>query len=122
MAHEMQREYGRLLRDAQSRAAEAPRELQALDARIARLRERQRVGDPDMTSDEFQTVIDRALEERRKLEDQQPAVKEVAKIAATLPNAADLYRKQISLGLRRRPARGSQGARHPPEALRTDRD
>jgi hypothetical protein len=57
------------------------------------------VGDPDTTSAELQGVIDRVLEERRKLEDQQPAVKEAAKIATMLPNAADLYRKQIKLGL-----------------------
>jgi hypothetical protein len=42
MAREYQREYTRLLRETQARASELPREVQALDARIARLRERQR--------------------------------------------------------------------------------
>jgi hypothetical protein len=52
-----------------------------------------------MTSDELQSVIDRVLEERRRLEDAQPAAKQGAKLAALLPNAAELYRKQINLGL-----------------------
>jgi hypothetical protein len=54
-----------------ARVAEVPREIQALDAKVARLRERQRPGDADQTSEEMQTVIERVLEERRKLEQQQ---------------------------------------------------
>jgi site-specific DNA recombinase len=99
MAREMQRMFLERVRSEQTRAAEAPKELQALDARIARLHERQRVGDPDMTADELQAVIDRVLEQRRSIETDQPSTKEGAKLAAFLPNAADLYRKQINLGL-----------------------
>jgi hypothetical protein len=71
----------------------------SLSRKVARLRARQAAGDPDMTSEEIQTVIDRVLEERRRLESARPVAKEGAKLAALLPNAADLYRKQISLGL-----------------------
>jgi hypothetical protein len=71
----------------------------SLSRKVARLRARQAAGDPDMTSEEIQTVIDRVLEERRRLESARPVAKEGAKLASLLPNAADLYRKQISLGL-----------------------
>lgn len=99
MANEMQRANVERLQSEQARAAQAPREIQALDTKIARLRERQRLGDPDMTADELQTIIDRVLAERRKLEDAQPAARQGAKLAAMLPNAAELYRKQIEDGL-----------------------
>ncbi len=52
-----------------------------------------------MTADEFQVVIDRLFDKRRNLEEAQPAAKKSAKVAAMLPNAAELYRKQIELGL-----------------------
>jgi hypothetical protein len=52
-----------------------------------------------MTTDELQAMIDRVLAERRTLEDQQPAAKKAAKLAAMLPNAAALYREQIRKGL-----------------------
>lgn len=99
MARELEQEYTKRARSALVRTAEAPKELQAIDAKVARLRERQRTGDPDMTADELQTVIDRVLAERRKLEAARPEPRAAAKIFAVLPNAADLYRKQINLGL-----------------------
>jgi hypothetical protein len=99
MAREYRAEYARRVQEAQSTTAEAPREVQALDARIARLRERQRVGDPDMTAAQMQSVIDQLLDEVRKLGDEQPAIKEAAKVAKMLPHAANDYRKQINLGL-----------------------
>ena len=46
-----------------------------------------------------QRLIDRVATERQKLEAAQPAAKEGAKIVAMLPNAAQLYREQIQLGL-----------------------
>lgn len=106
MAREYQREYTRLLRETQTRASELPREARALDARIARLRERQRVGDPDMAAADLQAVIDRLLGERARLDVSPPAAIEVAKIVAMLPDAAERCRKQIKLGLDGNPAEG----------------
>jgi hypothetical protein len=40
-------------------------ELEALDARIERSRERLKGGDPDLTADELQAAIDRAEAKRR---------------------------------------------------------
>jgi hypothetical protein len=51
IAQEMQTYYAERVRAMQTRAAETtPRELQELVARIERLRERLRTGDPDMPS------------------------------------------------------------------------
>lgn len=47
---------------------EQPRELQELNARIERLRERLNRGDADMTSDEIQAAIERAEAKARELE------------------------------------------------------
>ena len=76
-----------------------PRELADLDARIERLRARQRAGDPDLSADELQLAIDRAMAKRKELEVSQPEVKQSARVLAALPKAAALYAQQISLGL-----------------------
>lgn len=76
-----------------------PAELQALDARIVRLRERLQRGDPDMTPDEIQAAIERAEAKRRELAAAQPTAKSGARLFAALPRAADLYRRQITAGL-----------------------
>jgi hypothetical protein len=99
MAKEMQRSYLEAARATQARAAEAPRELEDLAARIERLRERLRRGDPDMTGDEIEAAIDRAEAKRRELQNQQPAAKQSAKILTMLPRAAEAYRRQIAQGL-----------------------
>lgn len=99
MAREMQRAYVEHVTKLQKQATVAPKEIQAIDDRVQRLRERQRRGDPDMTADELQVVIDRLLGERKKLEDAQPAAKAGAQFLALLPKAAELYRRQIAIGL-----------------------
>ena len=101
MAKELQQLYLEQARQSEARAVEAPQELQELTARIDRLRLRLRHGDPDMTSDELQAAIDRALAKRRELELEQvqPMVKAASKVLSVLPNAADLYRRQIAAGL-----------------------
>ena len=71
IAEEMQRYYVERMRAMQMRAAEVPDELQELTARIERLCDRLKRGDPDMTIDELQAAIDRAEGKRRELEDQQ---------------------------------------------------
>jgi hypothetical protein len=79
---------------------EPPHELTELDARISRLRKRMAAGDPDITSDELRAALDLAEYKRRELAYAKPAdVSEGAKLLTLLPNAAELYRRQIALGL-----------------------
>jgi hypothetical protein len=102
MAKEMQRDLLQRMHKAKVRAAEQPQELQELDARIARLRNRLAAGDPDITPDELQAALDRAEYKRRELAEPRPThVSESAKLLTILPNAAELYRRQITLGLDR---------------------
>jgi site-specific DNA recombinase len=72
---------------------------QELTARIKRLRERLKTGDPDMTINEMQAAIERAEAKRRELEQQQPEAKQSAKVLSILPRAAELYRRQLAQGL-----------------------
>jgi hypothetical protein len=44
-----------------------PQEIAALDARLERLRERLKAGDPDMTADELQAIIERVEAKCREL-------------------------------------------------------
>jgi phage-related minor tail protein len=95
----MQAYYAERLNAMQARATERPRELQDLDARIDRLRDRLDRGDSDMTADEIQTAIDRADATRRELQAQQPEAVQSAQALTMLPKAAAIYRRQIELGL-----------------------
>jgi site-specific DNA recombinase len=104
LAKELQQEYAERMRSMQARAVEVPKELDALDARIARLRDRLKNGDPDMTADEIQATIERAQSKRQELTGAQPSGRESARVFAMLPNTADLYRRQIALGLDGHPA------------------
>jgi site-specific DNA recombinase len=99
IAQDMQTYYLEQTRAQEARTAEAPRELQDLTARIVRLRERLRAGDPDMAADELQAAIDRAEEKRRGLVDQQPAAKQTAKVLSMLPKAAEAARREIAEAL-----------------------
>ncbi len=99
MAREMQEYYVERVRTARTRATEATHELQELAARIERLRDRLKRGDPDMTADELQAAIDRAEEKRRELEGQQFPGASPIKVLSILPRAAELYRRQVALGL-----------------------
>ncbi|MDB6102073.1 MAG: pinR [Gammaproteobacteria bacterium] len=99
MAKEMQAYYLDRVRAMQARAVEQPQELQEITARIERLRERLKHGDPDMTADEIQAAIDRATQKRREIEQQQQIVTPTGSVFAMLPRAAEAYRRQITLGL-----------------------
>lgn len=100
MAKEMQMSLLERIHKTKTRAAEQPRELMELDARIARLRKRMAAGDPDITPDELRAALDLAERKRRELAHAKPAdVSEGAKLLTILPNAAELYRRQIALGL-----------------------
>lgn len=104
MANEMRAAYTERMRALAARAADLPRELEELDARIMRLRERLKAGDPDLTPDELQAVIDRAETKRRQAFDVQPTERENARVLAMLPRTAELYREQIDQGLGGDPA------------------
>ncbi len=99
MAKEMERYYAEQWRARQTRVAQAPRELQELDARLARLRERLKRGDPDMPPDELQAAIERAEGKRVEIAAAVPEGKVTYKLLSRLPQAAALYRKQIECGL-----------------------
>lgn len=76
-----------------------PRELAEIDARLDRLRERLRSGDPDMEPDELQSAIDRAHTKRQHLAASLVPADRAAKVLAMLPRAAEPYCKQIVAGL-----------------------
>ncbi len=99
MAKEMQVAYAEQVKQAATREQTLPLELQALDARIERLRERLKCGDPDLTADELQAAIERAEAKRSQLTDTRPAERENARVLAMLPRTADYYRDQIDRGL-----------------------
>lgn len=99
MAADMEAEFARKMQAKMARNAEAPRELQELDARLARLRARQQAGDPDMTADELQGLIDGVERKRVQLKASLPEQKQQARILALLPMAAKTYLKQIDEGL-----------------------
>jgi site-specific DNA recombinase len=104
MATEMRAAYAERMRAVAARAADLPRELEELDARIMRLRERLKAGDPDLTPDELQAAIDRAEAKRRQVFELQPTERENARVLALLPRTAELYREQIDQGLGGDPA------------------
>jgi len=100
MAREMQRDLLERMYRAKTRAAKQPQELSELNGRIARLRKRLIAGDPDMTPDELQAAIERAEQKRRELAAVPLAqARETTRLLTILPNAAELYRRQIALGL-----------------------
>ena len=72
MAVEMDAYYREQLRVRAERSTEVPKALTALEARIARLRERLHRGDPDMPADELQAAIERAEAKRRDLVESLP--------------------------------------------------
>jgi DNA repair exonuclease SbcCD ATPase subunit len=86
-------------RAQESKATEAPRELQELSARIARLRERLKSGDPDLPPDELQAAIDRAEAKRQELLARQPAAKHTDRVLNLLPRAAEAARREILAAL-----------------------
>jgi hypothetical protein len=97
MAREIEKRFAERMEELADKST--PEEIQALDARIERLRERLYVGDPDLEPDELQMAIEAAQRKRRDLVDAQPVARHSAKINAALPRAAAAYRKQIEKGL-----------------------
>jgi hypothetical protein len=99
MAAEMRRYHAELMAEAQSETAKRPTAVLELDSRIARLRDRLKGGDPDMTPDDLLAVIERAEVKREELLSLQPEAKRHDKILHGLPRAAQQYRDQITKGL-----------------------
>ena len=99
MADEIEREYLAWVKSGQVHADQVPREVLEISAKIDRLRERIRAGDPDLDGDELQAAVGRAEVKRRELQNSQPAAKASARVRAMLPKAAKLYTRQIELGL-----------------------
>jgi site-specific DNA recombinase len=98
-AKELATAYRAHLASEKRAASEAPAELRDLNARIARLRERLRQGDPDLTPDELEAAIARAEAKRGELEARQPSARASARVIEMLPGAAAEFRKQLTLGL-----------------------
>lgn len=76
-----------------------PAEIQKIDARIERLRERLSAGDPDLEPDELQLAINAAERKHREIVEAQPAARQSAKILTVVPRAARAYCQQIERGL-----------------------
>lgn len=104
MAAEMRVAYAERMREIAARAETLPHDIQELDARITRSRERLKAGDPDLMADELQAGIERAENKRRELLDARPADRENARVLALMPRAAELYREQMDMGLGGDPA------------------
>lgn len=76
-----------------------PADIEKLDARIFRLRERLSAGDPDLEADQLQLAIGAAGSRRREILVARPVARRSAKILAAIPVATQTYRRQIELGL-----------------------
>jgi site-specific DNA recombinase len=98
MAKELQAAYLQCQRSEQSKAAQAPAEMQAIDERIERLRARLRNGDPDLAPDELEAALSKA-EEKRRLLLNAPSAATGARMISMLPSAAAEFREQIKHGL-----------------------
>lgn len=116
MVAEMQKMFVEQVRTRAGHEAR-PRQLAELDARIERLRERQRCGDPDLTADELEGAVARALKKRKQLESALPRGKTDGSRSLRATRAAELYRQQLALGLGRRSASRSQGSCDPAEPV-----
>jgi hypothetical protein len=99
MAAEMQQLYRARVKALQVKAHEAPKALTDLTARIERLRERLREGDPDLAHPELLAAIERAELKKRELEMKLPQGRDERRIAEFLPRAAELYKRQVAAGL-----------------------
>lgn len=117
MAKEMHTAYAERLKANAQRAETMPQEVAALDARLDRLRERLKAGDPDMTSDELQATIERVEAKRREV-----ATATTRSIAGdgedyfAAPESCRILRPTDLTGTRWRSTRGREG---PPHRART---
>jgi DNA invertase Pin-like site-specific DNA recombinase len=99
MAAELSDLHAQQIKHSAKRQEHLPEEVAAISERISRLHKRLADGDPDLEADEIQIAINRAEEKRHELLREQPCARQSAKVIATLPKAANEYRRQIELGL-----------------------
>ena len=86
--------------EARAKRTKVPAEVEEISQRIARLHDRMKAGDEDLSADDLQAIIQKAEAKRAELMSAVPEVKRMDKVLAALPAAADQYRKQITLGLK----------------------
>jgi site-specific DNA recombinase len=115
MAQEMYAAYAERMREIAARAETLQREIQELDARITRLHERLKAGDPDLAADELQAGIERAENKRRELFDARPAERENARVLALMREPLSCTASRSTWGSaaisRRQPRRASSCVR-----------
>jgi site-specific DNA recombinase len=99
MVKEMERDYRARIAAAQARVTEVPDEVRKLEARIERLRERLRKGDEDMALDEIEAAIEKARGKLSELQRTTATAEGDVRVFARFPDAAEAFRRQISLGL-----------------------
>jgi site-specific DNA recombinase len=99
MVTEMRRYFDEKLSEAKAATAARPAAVAEMDARIVRLQDRLKNGDPDMAHDEIAAIIDKVRAKRDELLSAQPEAKRNAKVLHALPAAAKQYRDQIAKGL-----------------------
>lgn len=100
MAKDLQVAYSAHAAQQAQKAAQQPREIQALEERIERLHGRKAAGDPDMPADELQAAIERAQEKLDALQRATPEGRGIARIATLLPRAAAEIRTEIDLAMK----------------------
>jgi hypothetical protein len=103
MVTDMRTYYDAKLAEQRSQQERRPAEVEEVDRRIARLKDRLRNGDPDLSAEELQAVIAKAEAKRNELLSAQPEAKRMDTILRALPAAAAQYRTQIDKGLQGNP-------------------
>jgi DNA invertase Pin-like site-specific DNA recombinase len=99
MVDEIRKAFIERMQNQARQASETPAEIKALEARIARLRERLTAGDPDMEPDEILAAIAKAEQKRQDLMAARPEAKQSAKLLTAIPRAAEEYRREVTGGL-----------------------
>ena len=105
MAKEMRSYYDKRMAELRATRTLVPAEVEELNKRIARLQERLKGGDPDLTADELVAIIEKAEAKRADLmASATPEDKLIGNVLHALPAAAAQYRQQITKGLQGHPA------------------
>jgi len=100
MVKEMRAYYQQQVAALHAKRDKVPAEVEELNKRIARLQERLKSGDPDVTADELLAIIQKAEGKRAELlAAGGPEAKRVDKVLHALPAAAAQYRQVIGKGL-----------------------
>lgn len=99
MAIDLQQAFSAYAAATRARAAEQPRQVAELEARIQRLRARLAGGDPDMTPDELLVAIGRAEEKLAAERQKSPTARSAARVVSILPKAAAEIRTEVGLAL-----------------------